>query len=58
MQAATETLHYPELAGPKLHFRLEYVIELILLGKRMSSVAVDRFGVVWKALWIMFVSSR
>ena len=54
MQDATENCHYPELVGeplrPELNFTfpLQHVTELILVGKRMSSVAVDKFGVVGK----------
>ena len=54
MQDATEKCHYPELAGEPLRleltftFPLEHVTELIVLGERMSSVAVDKFGVVGK----------
>ena len=54
MQDATENCHYPELVGEPLRlelnftFSLEHVTELIVLGKRMSSVAVDKFGVVGK----------
>ena len=54
MQDATENCHYPELVGEPLRlelnftFPLEHVTELIVLGERMSSVAVDRFGVVGK----------
>ena len=57
MQDATEHCHYPELIGERLrlelHFSspLEIVIEVILLGERMSSVAVDKFGVVGKSFW-------
>ena len=52
MQDATENCHYPELVGEPLRlelnftFPLEHVTELIVLGERMSSVAVDKFGVV------------
>ena len=52
MQNATENCHYPELIGEPLRLELnftfppEYVTELIVLGERMSSVAVDNFGVV------------
>ena len=52
MQDATENCHYPELVGEPLRlelnftFPLEHVTELIVLGDRMSSVAVDKFGVV------------
>ena len=54
MQDATENCHYPELVGELLRlelnftFSLEHVTELIVLGERMSSVAVDKFGVVGK----------
>ena len=52
MQDATENCHYPELVGdpvrlePNFTFPLEHVTELNVLGERMSSVAVDKFGVV------------
>ena len=52
MQDATENCHYPELVwGPlrlELSFTqpLENVTELIVLGERMLSVAVDEFGIV------------
>ena len=51
---ATENCHYPELVGETLRlelnftFPLEHVAELIVFGERMSSVAVDKFGVVGK----------
>ena len=54
MQDATENCHYPELVGEPLRlelnftFPLEHVTELIVLGERMSSDAVDKFGVVGK----------
>ena len=54
MQDATENCHYPELVGEPLILELsstnplENVTELIVLGERMSSVAVDNFGVVGK----------
>ena len=54
MQDATENCQYPELIGKTLKlelnftFPLEYVTELIVLGQRMSSVAIDKFGVVGK----------
>ena len=54
MQDATENLYYRELVGEPLRlelnfvFPLEYVTELFVLGERMSSVAVDKFGVVGK----------
>ena len=54
MQDATENCHYPELVGEPLRlelnftFPLEHVTELIVLGERMSSVTVDKFGVFGK----------
>ena len=54
MQDATEHCHYPELIGEplrlELYFKeaLEQVTEVIVLGERMSMVAVDKFGVVGK----------
>ena len=54
MQDATENCHYPELVGEPLRLELNFInplediTELIVLGKRMSSVAVDKFGVVGK----------
>ena len=54
MQDATENCHYPELVGEPLRLELfftnplENVTELIVLGERISSVAVDKFGVVGK----------
>ena len=57
MQDATENCHYPELVGEPLRlelnftFALEHVTELIVLGERMSSSAVDKFGVVGKNIY-------
>ena len=54
MQDATENCLYPELVGdpPRLElnfiFPLEQVTELIVLGERMSSIAVHMFVVVGK----------
>ena len=54
MQDATENCHYPELVGEPLRLELNFtnplenVTELTVLGERMSSVAVDKFGVVGK----------
>ena len=54
MQDATENCHYLEPVGEPLRqevnftFPLEHFTELIVLGERMSSVAVDKFGVVGK----------
>ena len=56
MQETTEHCHYPKLIGEQLrlelHFSspLENVTKVIVLGERMSSVAVDKFGVVGKNL--------
>ena len=54
MQDATENCHYPELVGGPLRLELNFtfppkhVTELIVLGEKMSSVAVDKFDVVGK----------
>ena len=46
--------HYPDFNGEPLRLELyfssplEKVTEVIVLGERMSSVAVDKFGVVGK----------
>ena len=56
MQDATEHCHYPELIGEPLRLELyfssplENVTEVIVLGERMSCVAVEKFGVVGKNL--------
>ena len=56
IQDAIENRQYPELVGEPLRLELNFtqllqnVTELIVLGERMSSVAVDRFGVVGKNL--------
>ena len=56
MQDATENCHYPELIVESLRlelnfsFPLEHVTELIVMGERMFSVAVDKFGVVGKSI--------
>ena len=56
MQDATKNCHYPELVGEPLRLKpnfthpLENVIELFVVGKRMSSIAVEKFGVVGK-MW-------
>ena len=50
LQVATENCQYPELIGepPRLvlglPFPIEHVTELIALGERMPSVALDKFG--------------
>ena len=54
LQDATENCHYPELVGEPLRQELNFTqplenaTELIVLGERMSSVAVDKLGVVGK----------
>ena len=54
MQDATENCHYPELVGEPLRLELNFtnplenVTELFVLGERMSSVAVEKLGVVGK----------
>ena len=56
MQDAIEHCHYPELIGEPLRLELyfssplENATEVIVLGERMSCVAVDKFGVVGKNL--------
>ena len=56
MQDATENCHYPELVGEPLRLELNFtkllenVTQLIVLGERMSSVAVDKFAVVGKSV--------
>ena len=56
MHDAIEQCHYPELIGEPLRLELyfssplENVAEVIVLGERMSCVAVDKFGVVVKNL--------
>ena len=64
-QDATKNCHYPELVGEPLRlelsftFPLEHVTDLILLGARMSSFAVDKLGVVEKNLKrIIFLFSK
>ena len=66
MQDATENCHYTELVGEPLRleliftFLLENVTELIVLGERMSSVAVDKVGVGGEkySKRLMFLSSN
>ena len=56
MQDATENGHYTKRVGeqPRLElnytFPLEHVTEVIVLGERMSSVAVGKFGVLGKMI--------
>ena len=66
MQDATEKCHYPELVGEPLRLKLNFtnplenVTELIVLGERMSSVAVDKFAVVGQNVlkWIMLLCNK
>ena len=66
MQDATENCHYPELVGEPLGLELNFtnplenVTELIVLGEQMSSVAVDKFGVVGKNVknWIILLCNK
>ena len=57
MQDPTEHCHYPEWIGEPLRLQLyfssplENNTEVIVLGERMSCVAVDKFVVVGKNLW-------
>ena len=57
MQDPTEKYHYPGLVGETLRLELnftsllEHVTELIVLGERLSAVAVDKFGAVEKIIW-------
>ena len=57
MQDATEHCHYPELFEKPLRLELyfssplENVTEVIVLCERLSTVAVDKFGVVGNNLW-------
>ena len=54
MEVATDNCHYPELVGEPLKlelkfvFPLEHATKLIVLGKRMSSVAIEKLDVVGK----------
>ena len=54
MPDATENCHYRELVGEPLRLEakfnqpLENVTDLIVLGERMSSVAVNKLGAVEK----------
>ena len=54
MQDAIENYHYPELVGEPLRLELNFTFplkhdtELTVSGERLSSVVVDKFGVVGK----------
>ena len=66
MQDATENCNYPELVGEPLRLELNFtrplenVTELIVLDGQMSSVAVDKFGVVGKNVekWIILLCNK
>ena len=66
MQDATENCHYPELVAEPLRLELNFsnplenVTELIVLGEQMSTVAVDKFGVVGKNVqkWIILLCNK
>ena len=51
MQVANGNCHYPKLVGipmraePNFTFPLEHLTGLFILAERMSSIAVDKFGV-------------
>ena len=51
LQDATENCHYPELVEERLRLELNFthplenVTELIVLGKPMSSAAVEKIGI-------------
>ena len=63
LQDATENCNYPELVGEPLRLEvnftnpLENVTELIVLVERMSSVAVDKFGIAGKNVKNSYFSS-
>ena len=54
LQDAGENVHYPELSGESLRLEMFFecpltnVTELIVLGKRISTVKIDQFGTVAK----------
>ena len=66
MPDATENCHYPELVGEPLRLELNFtnllenVTELIVLGERMSSVAVEKFAVDGKTVqkWIILLCNK
>ena len=66
MQGATENCHYPELVGEPLRLELNFTnplenaTELIVLCERMSSVAVEKFGVVGKNVkkWLTLLGNK
>ena len=66
MQHATKNCRYPELVGEPLRLELNFTnplenaTELIVMGERMSSVAVDKFGLVGKNVkkWIILLCNN
>ena len=66
MQDATENCHYPELVGEPMRLELKFtnplenVTELIVLGERMSSLAVEKLGNVGKNVskWIILLCNK
>ena len=54
LQDAGECVHYPELTGESIRlelffeYPLENVTEIIVLGERISTVKIDKFGTVGK----------
>ena len=66
MQDATENCHNPKLVEEAVRlelnfpFPLEHVTEIIVLGERLSSVAVGKFGANREKYlkWIMFLCSK
>ena len=54
MEDATENCHYPEHVGEQLRlelnftYTLQHATELLVLGERMFSFAIEKFGVVGK----------
>ena len=61
MQDATENCHYPQFVGEPLRLELNFTrppenfTELIVLGERMSSFVVDKFGVIGKNVYIWII---
>ena len=54
LQDAAEHLHFSELSGESLRlemffqFPLEQVMEVMVLGERLSNIQIDKFGTVAK----------
>ena len=57
MQDTTEHCRFPEIIGEPLRLELYFIsplenlTQVIVLGERMFSVAVDKFGVMPNNLW-------